>query len=299
MSARLWHSLFDLAVAVDDDGAAFVNWRTDKAKTPPRRVRAALLPTLNAFAHPRARLPAGLDASAVEALLAAGLLQSPAAWGAMRARFPYEEFPSLWDAPARDAHHDTYEDAYAAGDVPWNELPVAVEVAALIPLAGAGRPPRLLDVGCGSGHNLPLLEKMSDDVSGVDIAPSAVALARAKARRPEQFVVGSAAALPWADGSFDVVVDVGCLHCLTPAEVSAYVREVGRVLAPGGRFLCRAFKPREPEVVAAQPVARQQLGHTPDEITAFFADVIDVALVKEGPVHGIYVGVRPDSLEAR
>lgn len=94
--------------------------------------------------------------------------------------------------------------------------------------------PRLLDVGCGTGANLAALGDVARAV-GVDVAPAAIAWCRR--RGLEATLVGSAAALPFADRSFQVVLscDVLC-HRLLPDRL-APLREMARVLEPGGTLL--------------------------------------------------------------
>jgi len=53
------------------------------------------------------------------------------------------------------------------------------------------------------------------------------------------FVQADVLELPFAQASFDVVLDRGCLHYLRAADRPRYAAEVWRVLCPGGRFLLR------------------------------------------------------------
>ncbi len=295
---RLRVSLFDLAVDISTTTPTRVrtaNWITDGPRTPRIDISLHEQAVANVFLAPQS-VAAVLEQwpeveAAIERLRALGVLLTPAQWDSVRAQHPYDNRESLWlNRPEHTVKHASYEDAYRAGAAPWNDLPQAVEVAALLPLPA--RHMRVLDVGCGSGHNVPLLQRLDVDVAGIDISATAIAQAKLLARHPDHFVAGSVTALPWPDASFDAVVDIGCLHCLAAAEVAAYVGEVRRVLAPEGRFVCRAFKPREADVVALQPVDMVRLGYTPDEVQTLFAGALEVSLVKEGPVHGIYLGVR-------
>jgi 2-polyprenyl-3-methyl-5-hydroxy-6-metoxy-1,4-benzoquinol methylase len=289
-------SLFALAreIEQDSDRVLFSDW------TRPRKAREAEASlaenaTLNLFLTPRTAEDAfggsgmGLDRH-VEALTSKGLLLSDAEWEEQRAKHPYTNYPSLWaDMPAGTEPFESYDEAYARDFAPWNQLPVATDVLSLAPLPGqAGL--RLLDVGCGTGHNLRLMEQLGFRCWGIDVSPTAVAKAKTKTATPDNFVAGSVTELPWPDSSFDLVSDIGCLHCLRADEVHEYVAEVRRVLAPGGRFLCRSFKPREEKVLKAQPVKMERLGYSPDEVVSLFSGVLSVQLVKEGPVHGLYLG---------
>src|SRR5690606_24837504 len=137
------------------------------------------------------------------------------------AKHGYVNLPSLWqDMPQDVKPFASYEEAYANDFAPWNQLPVAADVLSMAPTPTAGR--RLLDVGCGSGHNLDLMQALGFEVWGIDISATAIAQTKQKSTTPDRFIAGSVTALPWDDASFDVVTDIGCLHCLQPGEVDAY-----------------------------------------------------------------------------
>jgi ubiquinone/menaquinone biosynthesis C-methylase UbiE len=87
-----------------------------------------------------------------------------------------------------------------------------------------------LDLGCGTGRNLPLLPPGATAV-GVD--PSPEALAAARRRAPDvPLVCARAEALPFRDGAFDTVLS-GLVLCSVDDPPRA-LAEVRRVLAPGG-----------------------------------------------------------------
>ncbi len=107
---------------------------------------------------------------------------------------------------------------------------------------------RVLDVGCGTG-SLALVAKRrvgpAGAVHGIDASPEMVAQAHAKAVRAGldvAFQVARAEALPFADGSVDVVLGTLMLHHLPPAVREAFAREIRRVLRPGGRTLAVDFE---------------------------------------------------------
>ncbi|HEY6635066.1 MAG TPA: class I SAM-dependent methyltransferase [Acidimicrobiia bacterium] len=93
---------------------------------------------------------------------------------------------------------------------------------------------RFLDVGCGPGAALENAAATGAQVAGVDPSPSMVE--RASKRAPSADVqVASAEHLPFPDGHFTVVVNVASFHHW--ADRDAGLREILRVLAPGGRLL--------------------------------------------------------------
>jgi SAM-dependent methyltransferase/acyl carrier protein len=95
---------------------------------------------------------------------------------------------------------------------------------------------RVLDVGCGRGGTAALMaQRWGAKVSGVDLAPEAVAFCRRVHGEAVRFEVGDAENLPFDSGSFDVVTNIESSH--TYPNLRAFFAEVRRVLADGGRFL--------------------------------------------------------------
>ncbi len=96
---------------------------------------------------------------------------------------------------------------------------------------GIGVGDRLLDIACGAGLALELAALRGARCAGIDASPRLVAVARD--RSPEADLrVGDMLALPWADGTFDVVTSFRGIWGTTPQAVA----EAFRVLAPGGRL---------------------------------------------------------------
>lgn len=92
--------------------------------------------------------------------------------------------------------------------------------------------PDILDIGCGTGANLELLEKFGQ-VEGVDISPEALSFCRE--RGFENVRLGAAEQLPCEDGSFDIVTALDVIEHLDD-DLSS-LREMRRVLRPGGYVL--------------------------------------------------------------
>ncbi len=99
--------------------------------------------------------------------------------------------------------------------------------------------PRVLDWGCGSGRAtrfMPLLWPALR-LTGCDIDATAVEWCRAHIPGPQFDVTGPFPPLPYAGGAFDAVVASSVMTHLTADVQVAWLREVRRILAPGGVFV--------------------------------------------------------------
>jgi ubiquinone/menaquinone biosynthesis C-methylase UbiE len=97
---------------------------------------------------------------------------------------------------------------------------------------------RVLEIGIGSGRNLPFYRREVEAVLGIDPSPELLALARRQAawvHFPVQLRRGSAEQLPLEDYSVDSVVMTWTLCSV--AEPESALSEIRRVLRPGGALL--------------------------------------------------------------
>jgi SAM-dependent methyltransferase len=106
-------------------------------------------------------------------------------------------------------------------------------VAPLLSHAAAGRANlTLLDCGCGTGFNLRTLLAPYGRTYGMDLTAAGLKLAR-HAGRP--LIRADAMRIPFASQTFDMVTAFDMLQCVPEDE--AAVREIARVLRPGGHFV--------------------------------------------------------------
>lgn len=124
---------------------------------------------------------------------------------------------------------------------PWDTNVSPPELLAFI----AEHPPgRALDLGCGTGTNVITLAQHGWKATGVDFVGRAIRQARRKARRAgvkASFFVDDVVRLERISGQFDLILDMGCFHSLSSAEMQDYADNIERLLAAGGSFLLYAF----------------------------------------------------------
>lgn len=155
-----------------------------------------------------------------------------------------------------------YERAYRRGQTPWDTGIPPPELVEVIEGPNALEPGRALDLGCGTGTNAMYLAQHGWTAVGVDFSSHAIESARRKADwvSGATFVEGDVTRLSelGVDGSFDLLLDIGCFHSVVPSRRDAYVREVARVARPDSLMMIFAFgrrlrvpgtrRTREPEI---------------------------------------------------
>jgi ubiquinone/menaquinone biosynthesis C-methylase UbiE len=113
-------------------------------------------------------------------------------------------------------------------------------VAGAVPLAGRDT----LEVGCGRGGGSSFIARYlrPRSMTGVDFSQRAIRFCReVHTAAALSFECGDAERLPFADESFDAVVNVESSHCY--GSMAAFLAEVRRVLRTGGSFLFADFRP--------------------------------------------------------
>lgn len=103
----------------------------------------------------------------------------------------------------------------------------------------------ILDLGSGTGRNANYLASLGNKVVGLEIAPTAIELAKARAKEKGLLVdyqtgdIGSK--YSFKDSFFDLVLDITSSNSLNEKERLVYLGEVNRVLKKGGYFFVRAL----------------------------------------------------------
>jgi ubiquinone/menaquinone biosynthesis C-methylase UbiE len=187
---------------------------------------------------------------------------------------------------ARDITH--FEASYE-GTPPWDigrPQPGFAELAASGNLRG-----RVLDVGCGTGEHVVMAAELGLDATGIDIAPSAIRLAEAKAKERSvtaRFVVGDVLELDALDAQFDSVLDCGLFHVLDDDDRPRFAASLASVVVEGGRYSMLCFSEREPGDWGPRRV-------TQAEIRATFSGGWTVESIEPSD---IFITLRPEPVQA-
>jgi SAM-dependent methyltransferase len=187
-----------------------------------------------------------------------------------------------------------WDASYLDGPAPWD---IGEPQPAVLRLAGAGAfVGAVLDAGCGTGENALHIASLGLQVLGVDVARTAVSIARENATRrgvDAEFVVADALHLHRLGRVFETVLDCGLLHTFDSEERRAYVASVASVTDRGGHLYVLCFSDAGPQT-GPHPVGQDELRATferdsgwsvvsvgPDQLrTRFDAEAVPAWLAK-------------------
>lgn len=172
-----------------------------------------------------------IDSTAGEVILASRLLTS----GVLPFGPEGMKLLERWDSSYR-------REDRAAWDIgrPSNELVKAVEGGTLAPC-------RAVVLGCGTGTNAIYLAQQGFDVTGIDIAPTALGRANEKAERAGvkvRWILADVTAPPELT-PFDLVYDRGCYHGVRRQNAVGYVASLRQLTRPGTKVLILAGNANE------------------------------------------------------
>ena len=165
-----------------------------------------------------------------------------------------------------------WDEAYRKGEIHWDKggpSPVMKQYLDRHPARG-----RTLVPGCGHGHEVALAVAHGLDATGLDIAPTAIAEARALyPRLAQRFIVGDLFnPAPELRGAFDVVLEHTCMSGLPPALRASYRSGIDLMLRRGGLLIGVWYiNPDLPPGVEGPPFPFPVA-----ELTALFADGYEI-----------------------
>jgi SAM-dependent methyltransferase len=144
----------------------------------------------------------------------------------------------------------------------------------------------ILDAGCGTGEHALLAASLGHPVSGVDLAPKAIELARAKAADrgvDAEFVVADVFELEGLGRKFETVLDCGMFHTCDDEERLRYVASVASATEPGGTMYLLCFGDGAPDI-GPHPVSTGELQAAFDRSTGW-----DVASIETDKIETTFI----------
>ena len=171
-----------------------------------------------------------------------------------------------------------WEELYKEGETPWDKGAAHPGLAEAFDRAKLSR--RVLVPGCGTGHDVAAIASRGEisQVTGIDLAPSAVEAARRRLVESPHTNVARADlfALPARfRGAFDVLWEHTCFCAIDPSRRNDYVNVVANALRPGGHllgiFFLRPWDTAEENATAGPPFASP-----PEELDRRFATRFEI-----------------------
>jgi SAM-dependent methyltransferase len=152
-----------------------------------------------------------------------------------------------------------WDASYDDGPAPWD---IGAPQPAVVRMASEGRfAGTVLDAGCGTGDNALHVASLGLSVLGVDVAETALAIARAKAddrRIAVEFAAADAFQLELLGRSFETVLDCGLFHSFDADERPAYVTSLAEVTERDGTLYVLCFSDDGPDP-GPHPVSEDEL----------------------------------------
>jgi ubiquinone/menaquinone biosynthesis C-methylase UbiE len=162
-----------------------------------------------------------------------------------------------------EAEFDRFADEYrqlhasnirASGESPefFAEYKIA-DVSALLAGIGVAEPGSILDFGAGVGTSVPFFRRYFKNckLTCADVSYKSLEVGRARFASEAEFIHFDGTILPFPDGTFDVAFVACVLHHISHAEHLSIMRELLRVLRPGGSLVIFEHNPFNPLTVQA------------------------------------------------
>lgn len=144
--------------------------------------------------------------------------------------------------------------------------------------------PAVLDLGAGPGTQTIELARLGFDATGSDVSPSAVRKAAELALRrgtPCRFVQDDLLQTR-ITRLFDFVIDRGLLHNLPPDQRPVYVRNVWKLLRPGGYLMLKAYRREKPTACRRSPYY-----FTSQELSDLFGECFQILAMRPTVFHAV------------
>jgi 2-polyprenyl-3-methyl-5-hydroxy-6-metoxy-1,4-benzoquinol methylase len=179
-------------------------------------------------------------------------------------------------------------------EIPWN---IEFPPDALVELANSGKvkPCNAIDLGCGAGNYAIYLANLGFNMTGVDVSPTAVRIARENAKKKGircNFLVADVLGdLDEIEQTYDFAYDWELLHHIFPEKRRRYIENVSKILNPEGQYLSVCFNEKDPHFGGSGKYRKTRLGtilyfSSENELRRLFELYLDIQELKTIEIRG-------------
>jgi SAM-dependent methyltransferase len=175
-------------------------------------------------------------------------------------------------------------------NVPLTEIPWNIETPpdALVQLVESGKIPpcEVIDLGCGAGNYAIYLAYIGYNVTGVDISPTAIKIAKENAKKKKvkcNFLVADVVddLRNVVKKTFDFAYDWEVLHHIFPEKRKKFIKNVYEILNPGGKYFSVCFNEKDKGFGGSGKFRNTHLGtvlyfSSKEELNDLFSSYFDI-----------------------
>ena len=155
--------------------------------------------------------------------------------------------------------------------VPWNLVPCDFDIFNILnkyakPFTNA----KILEIGSGFGKNLSYMRKSGYNAIGIEFIKSAYEKSLQLPFVDNNVICGDITNTLFNEAYFDVIIDIGCLHCLPNEKRQIALSEVSKIIKKDGIIISRCFKPKDMKWLNAYPILSESFGVDKNEFLKLF-----------------------------
>jgi len=179
-------------------------------------------------------------------------------------------------------------------EIPWN-IETPPDVLVELVKSGKVKPCKTIDLGCGTGNYAIYLASIGFDVTGIDISPTAIKIAKENAKKKgvkcDFLVTDVLGNLDEVKETFDFAYDWELLHHIFPEQRRKYVENVYRILNSKGKYLSVCFSEKDPQFGGSGKHRQTPLGtilyfSSEDELRDLFKPYFNTKEIKTIEIRG-------------
>ncbi len=183
-----------------------------------------------------------------------------------------------------------------AEKIPWN-IEAPPEILKQIVSTKKVKPCKAIELGCGTGNYVIYLAGLGFQTTGVDISDAAITMARNSASSKDvecEFIsIDVLGTMREIKDTFDFVYDWELLHHIFPEDRENYIKNVYRLLNPGGYYLSVCFSELSPQFGGVgkyrkSPIDTTMYFSSESEIKLLLEPIFDIEELKTVEIAGKY-----------